>query len=285
MENVTDYLKLWRELVIMRNSSKTRGQRCDIWESRAEMFDHCIKKRWEKPDSSRRWITGLLRRHPGSTLLDIGAGTGAWTCLAAPYCSRVTALEPSQAMIDVMKKNIADTGADNIDIIQAAWPVDMPGTFDFTLSSHSIYGCADFEGYIRALQAATRKTCILLLRAPAPDSLMADISRTILGQPYDSPNFQIAYNALLQMGIFADVIMEDSGFWKPWTYSTLRDAVDDVKKKMGVMNTHLHDAMLSTLLGKHLRRTDDGLIWPENIRSVLVYWNVKNSGHHVRHVA
>lgn len=275
MEKIPDYLKLWNEIVEKRNAAKQNNQDGDIWEKRAQKFDRQLKKRWKKPDSSRNWMLNLLRRNPGSTLLDIGAGTGAWACLLAPLCRTVTAIDSSQTMIDILKQNMIEANVDNIEVIQDVWPFEMNQTFDFTLSSHSIYGCSDFEKYIQSMQAVTRKTCILLLRAPSSVGLMADISRAILGTPYDSPNFQIAYNALLQMGIFADVVVENDGLWKPWRYYTLDDAVNNIKQKMGLMDTCQYDDYLVELLEKRLQKTEQGLIWPEIVRTVLVHWDVK----------
>ncbi|MGB3975141.1 MAG: class I SAM-dependent methyltransferase [bacterium] len=277
MEKIPDYIKLWNEIAEKRNAAKQNDQDGDIWEKRAQKFDRQLKKRWKKSDSSREWMLDLLRRNPGSTLLDIGAGTGAWACLLAPLCRTVTAIDPSQAMIDILKNNMIEANVDNIEIIQDTWPFEMNRSFDFTLSSHSIYGCSDFEEYIRAMQTVTRKTCVLLLRAPSPVGLMADISRTILGTPYDSPNFQIAYNALLQMGIFADVVVENDGLWKPWRYYTLSEAVNDIKEKMGVMDLCRYDDYLMDLLETHLQKTEQGLMWPEIVRTVLVHWNVDKS--------
>jgi len=65
------------------------------------------------------------------------------------------------------------------------------------------------------MAARTRRTCFLLLRAPTIDGVRAEAARHIWGQYLDSPNFTIAYNVLLQAGIYANVLMENTGFWKP----------------------------------------------------------------------
>lgn len=274
MEHVTDYLKLWRELVEARYRGRPNHDKCkeDVWKNRARGYEEGVRKRWEKSDSSREWMLGLLRKNPGSTFLDIGAGTGAWTRLVAPHCSHVTAVEPSDSMIEVLKQSVADAELANIDIIRAEWPFDPGQMYDITLSSHSIYGAADFRAYIEAMIRVTRTMCVLLLRAPVPNGLMAEISMKVWGQPHDSANFQIAYNALLQMGIFADVIMENSDLWQPWSNDSIEDAVQDVKRKMGLMDTGCHDDCLRDILSRNLTRSDGRYVWPPGNRSALVYW-------------
>lgn len=274
MEKVTDYLKLWSDLVEARYRGRPDRSKCgeDVWKNRAKGYEEGVRKRWAKNDSSREWILSWLQENPGSTFLDIGSGTGAWARLVAPYCRQVTAIEPSASMIEVMKQTISAAGIENIDIIQKEWPFDPGRTFDMTLSSHSIYGATDFASYIEALTNVTQKMCVLLLRAPLPDGLMADISKKIWGHSHDSANFQVAYNALLQMGIFANVIMEDSGLWDPWTNESIDDALRDVKRKMGLLDIHSYDGYLSDLLSERLEYRDGRYVWPKGNRSALIYF-------------
>jgi hypothetical protein len=92
--------------------------------------------------------------------------------------------------------------------------------------------------------------------------------------PHDSPNFQVAYNALLQMGIFPDVQMEDEGHWTPWTSPTPEDALANVKRRLGLPDPNDHDAFLRDLLARRLRREGDAYLWPRAMRSALVNWDV-----------
>jgi SAM-dependent methyltransferase len=300
VEKIPDYLKLWKELVELRDSDREcKAKRTqdglikqtqnglnkqtqdglikpthDVWNNRAHEFEEGIRKRWAKSDSSRAWLMDQLRSHPDSTLLDIGAGTGAWSCLVASACRKVTAVEPSQSMIDVLKKNIDAQGLTNVDVIEDAWPLDPGEVFDFTLSSHSVYGCPDFRGFVEAMVNVTRRTCVFLLRAPVADGLMSRIARKIMGQPHDSVNFHVAYNALLQMGIFPNVLIEDTGLWSPWTNETLDEAIQDVKRKMGIPGTNRYDDFLNKILTENLEQVDGKVIWPRGIKSALVYWHV-----------
>jgi len=284
VEKIPDYLELWKDLVELRDSNRQfKAKRThdvlnkrthDVWNNRAHEFEEGVRKRWEKSDSSRTWLMNQLRSHPDSTLLDIGAGTGAWSCLVSSVCQKVTAVEPSQSMIDVLKKNINEQGLANVDVIEDAWPLDPGKRFDVTLSSHSIYGCPDFRSFVEAMVKVTRRTCVFLLRAPVADGLMSKIARKILGQPHDSVNFQVAYNALLQMGIFPNVLMEDTGLWTPWMNETLDEAVQEVKRKMGIMDTSRYDDFLNGILAENLEQTDGKVVWPRGIKSALVYWHV-----------
>jgi hypothetical protein len=73
---------------------------------------------------------------------------------------------------------------------------------------------------------------------------MAEFARMVFGQPHDSPNFVIAYNVLIEMGIYANVLIEDTGLWKGWTNDSLEEALADVKRRLGLKNNPTYDAIL-----------------------------------------
>jgi len=118
----------------------------------------------------------------------------------------------------------------------------------------------------------TRNLCFLLLRAAALNGVRAEAARHIWGQPLDSPNFTIAYNVLLQSGIYANVLMENTGLWKPRTSSTLEEALSGMKRYLGLSESTEHEEYLMELLRRRLKFQDGKYIWPPDIRSALVYW-------------
>jgi hypothetical protein len=109
--------------------------------------------------------------------------------------------------------------------------------------------------------------------APSLDGVRAEAARHIWGQPLDSPNFTIAYNILLQVGIFANVLMEDTGLWKPRTSESLEDALGSMKRRFGLLETREYDDYLMDLLRRRLTWQDNRYIWPREVRTALVYWN------------
>ncbi|MEN6475061.1 MAG: class I SAM-dependent methyltransferase [Syntrophaceae bacterium] len=274
MEQIPDWALLWRQIVETHAAGRKREPEAggDMWAKKARGFNASVKKRWDRQDSSRSFIIERLQADPGSTVLDIGAGTGAWACLLAPFAKKVTALEPSAAMIEVMRENLKELGITNVEIVQGAWPEAQVEDHDFSLCSHAMYGCPDIQAFFRRMHEVTRRCCILLMRVTTPDGLMAEIARHIWGQPHDSPNFHIGYNTLLQMGIYADVLMEDTGLWEPWTNDTLEEAVEEVKSKMGMAGSKSDDTYLLDLLGRKLTFKDGKYAWPLGVRSALVYW-------------
>lgn len=278
MEKVTDWITLWRELAEAQSRRwHKKDDSDDHWRKKARGFDQLVKERWVAgPDSSRDFVVAQLKAHPDSTVLDIGAGTGAWTVLMARYARQVTAVEPSRGMIEVMEENLTTEGITNVEIVQQTWPEANVEPHDFALCSHAMYGCPDFSVFIERMVEVTRRTCFLVLRAPVKGGVMAEAAMRVWGQPYDSPNFQVAYNALLQMGLFPNVLMEDSGLWDPWTSDSFDDALAEVKKRLCLEQNSEYDEFLVDLLHRRLTHENGRYVWPRGVRSALVYWNVSD---------
>ncbi len=277
MEKITDWNALWRELVDIkarsRNSISHEEQDIDVWCKKAAEFKEGVKRRWKKPDSSRDFI--LSKMNPSATVLDIGAGTGAWAGLLAPHVRRVTAVEPSPSMIRVMRESLDEEGIKNVDIVQGEWPDVTVDAHDYSLCSHAMYGYPDLPVFIRRMAEYTRNTCFLLLRAPSPNGIRSEAAQHVWGQPLDSPNFTIAYNILLQMGIYAHVQMENTGLWKSRTNGSLEEAFRSMKRFLGLNATDEHDDYLRKLLQRRLSLKNGRYTWPPEVRSALVYWNPK----------
>lgn len=277
MEQLTDWATLWKDLSGMQNKAfarKKEGRDDDFWKHKAKDFDKMVDERWAKPDSSRDFLTQKLMDNPGSSLLDIGAGTGKWSLLVSPYASRVTAFEPSLAMQKVLKEKIQKQRITNVDIVTGNWPEDDAEPHDYILASHSMYGVGDFKAFVEKMDAVAQKACILVMRAPLAGSVMAVAAKKVLGQPYDSPNFQIAYNALLGMDIYPDVVMEADGTWPGWASNSFEEALDEIKNRLGLTENDEYDAFLTELLENNLTLEKGKYIWPAGNRSALVYWEV-----------
>lgn len=278
MQKVTDWATLWKELVeikrdIQKDSIETPGD-TDYWESRALAYDDRVKEKWSKPDSTRKFMLSTLEPH--TSLIDIGAGTGAWSILFSKRLDRITAIEPSRAMREVLKSKISREGINNIEVLAQKWPNCTPDPHDYVFCSHAMYGTADLPEFINKMNDRSRKMCFLLIRAPSSDGLITEAFQHIWQQPHDSPNFTIAYNILLQMGIFANVLFEESEKKHFLASASEKEAFVELKRRLGLLDTDKYDTYLIDLLQRRLVEQDGQFLWPGSVRSALIYWEAKH---------
>ena len=64
---------------------------------------------------------------PGETVLAIGSGTGGFTLPVAAPASRMLALDPSEAMLAVLRHELVARALGNVALMQAEWPHSWPG--------------------------------------------------------------------------------------------------------------------------------------------------------------
>lgn len=273
---IVNYSELWFDLVKLgseRRQKKTKPGTSDQWLGKAKEFDQRVNDRWRQNDSSRDFMIRTLNEFPDATIVDIGAGSGAWVSLFASYAKSVTAIDSSKSMLEQLKKRIHGEKLEHVKILEGCWPEVKIEPHDISFCSHAMYGAQDFMGFVSAIQSVTRKRVILLIRAPREEGLMSQAFKMVWGHPYDSPNYQIAINILWQMGIFPNVIMEEDHLWKPWAHRTIVDALDEMKSRLGLFESGEWDKKLRDLLEKNLTLQNGEYIWPTAMRTALLYWD------------
>jgi len=272
-----DWIALWREIVeerALRRQQNHSSAEEDPWSQKSDQFQDAVDERWKNPDSTRGFILSQL--NDTYSVLDIGAGTGAWSLFLSPHVRRVTAVEPSASMVAKMRDNIKDKDINNITVLQGNWPDVHVEMHDFSLCAHAIYAEPDFAAFVRQMNAVTRSTGMMLIRVITPGSVLSEASQAVLGHPHYRPHFSIGYNALLQMGIYSNVLMEDTGWHYPWHSATLEGAVDKIKVQLRIEANARYDDLLLDLVQRRLHFTNGVYVWPRDIRSALIYWSKEN---------
>lgn len=274
----TDWAALWRVLVEERARCRDDGSAADpraeagtdSWASRARDYDERVARRWAHPDSTRAFLLAEIAE--GATVVDIGAGTGAWAAFLAPRAASVTAVERSPAMIARLRTNLAARGIENVRIVRGGWPDVAVEPHDYALCAHAAYWHPDLPVFVRRMTDSARRACFLVLRDPRLDGVMAEASRHIRGHPMDSPNFTVAHNVLLQAGIRPHVLVEHGAMREPRHSASLDDALRRLKRHFGLCGSAEHDEYLRALLRRRLALRGDHYAWPPDGGSALLWW-------------
>ncbi len=263
------WLKLWEELVTT-SAHWGRGRRegeSDAWEQRAQDFNERVKKKQARPDILRDFV--ISRLTPTDTVLDIGAGTGAWVIPMAQVAQWVTAIDPSSAMLAILRENIAAAGLTNVDIVEARWEDAEVSPHQVALCSHASYGSPDLAGFVDKMERLAHR-CYLVLRLPTLQGIMAELCRLVKGHSHDSPNFIVAYNALLEMGRLPNALLEKS--LRLWSDQSVEDAVERAKTHL-LLTDSTYDEAFRDILARRLELRDGLYYWPDGMRSGLIWWD------------
>jgi 16S rRNA G527 N7-methylase RsmG len=261
----TDYLQLWQELV----SNTSRNSPDELLKRYKK---HALQKT-ERPDPLLDFILNSLGQE--SSVLDIGAGSGRWTIPLARKARSVTAVEPADDMIAILQQNLDSAGLANVNIVQSAWETaEVPG-HDVAVCAHAMYSCADLALFVRKMEKFSRKACYMSMRLPPADGIMSELSGTIFGRYHDSANAVVAFNALYSMGIYCNILVEKELY--NWSNDSLEEAFLRAKRHLNLDSENRYDGLILDVLARRLRLSGGRYIWPDGMRSLLLWWTPAGS--------
>lgn len=269
-----DYVARWQALIDARREQMDAAYAAvgrtttDFWAHRAGQFRDFSRRHREDP---------LLRRllqevSPGSTAIDVGAGTGRHLVPLAARVRRVTAVEPSQAMLRFLRMEIEEAGLGNVDVVEGSWPDVDAGRADFVYSSHVLYPVREVAAFLRKMDAAARRRCYVFLRA---EQMAMDFGlwAEFQGEPLaPQPSALDAFNVLWQIGLYADLQVVDAPI--SFTFGSLDEAVGHLAHTVVLAEDDAAGReRLRALLRERLVETEGGLAFPEVAsRSAIVSW-------------
>jgi SAM-dependent methyltransferase len=125
-----------------------------FWDLDAESYDRSPAHAGSDPVEAPMWRAALVRHlpPPPSRVLDVGAGTGAMSLLAADLGHRVTALDLSPGMLAGARRK-ADAMALELETVVGPATAPPPGPFDAVIERHLAWTLPDPVSAFRAWHA------------------------------------------------------------------------------------------------------------------------------------
>jgi SAM-dependent methyltransferase len=122
-----------------------------FWDLDAEIYDSLPSHALTDPVEASAWRAVLARHLPaeGASVLDVGAGTGAMSLLAAELGHRVTALDLSPAMLSRLREK-AEARGFNLETVIGSASEPPPGPFDAVIERHVLWTTPDPVGSLEA---------------------------------------------------------------------------------------------------------------------------------------
>src|SRR3954468_6465699 len=126
------------------------------WNEDAATYDHTPSHAATDPVEAAAWRAALLRFLPATParVLDVGAGTGAMTLLAAELGFRVTALDLSEEMLGQARAKADERGL-RVEFHVGPGAEPPPGPFDAIMERHVLWTTMDPVGALEAWRRVT----------------------------------------------------------------------------------------------------------------------------------
>ena len=202
------------------------------------------------------------------TILDIGAGAGAYTIPFAQVTKMVTVVEPSKGQISRLIRRVEREGLSNIEVINKRWEdVEKEELERYNLVNAAY--CFHMPDIKVALQKMLNVTKNVLFLITLAEHGFDDVYEMIMGSYGEGPDYIYLYNVLYQMGIPANVEIVAREYLLPldMQLENLRyryDLTPDVEEKV---KAHLASTGRIT--------ESDGKLWVKRKYKDAIIWYCK----------
>jgi SAM-dependent methyltransferase len=137
----------------------------EFWDDDAQTYDDAKSHAISDPIEAAAWRAALLEALPerGARVLDVGAGTGSLSLLAAELGFDVTALDLSTAMLAGAEQKAEDRGLVGMTFVVGSATDPPKGPFDAVMQRHVLWTVPDPVGALRAWRSVTKPDGRLVL--------------------------------------------------------------------------------------------------------------------------
>jgi ubiquinone/menaquinone biosynthesis C-methylase UbiE len=226
---------------------------------------------------NRLAVMSMMRPAGGQKVLDIGAGTGAYTVPLSRLTSHVTVLEPSHDLREVLATSLAKAGVTNVSCIPRRWedvsPDELDGPFDIVIAALSLT-MPDIRPALEKMDRVCSGKVYLIwpVGVTVREQNYREAWPLIHGEPYvPGPGADVLFNVLYQMGICPEVQVYREDYEE--TFSSLNRAVEFYRPKYNASSPKKEMA-LRKYLGRKLDRTAEGLVCRGVSTLALISWDV-----------
>jgi SAM-dependent methyltransferase len=225
------------------------GTKRAFWDRRASEFSgHAASTGYAEA------FIKIIRPRRNWTVLDMGCGGGTIAVPLARRVRKITAIDFSTGMLDILRKRCREKRILNVDAIHGRWEDDWPalgiGTYDVAIASRSLIG-DDIRGCIqKLLNAARRAVYISTIVGCGPfDRRLFEAT----GREFKTgPDYIYYYNLLTEMGLRVNLVFIPENHCNDW--GTLEDAVDGQRWMFRESLTDEEECRVRAYLEQHLIR-------------------------------
>lgn len=210
-----DWAKTWENGILNAWSRQfiiKYGSIEEAWNQKAHEYEGDMKH------SNRALFVEKILQHNPKTIVDIGAGTGVFAIPLAKNAGKVVAVEPSEGMLDILRKKAEDEGLTNIEYINKRWE-DVTtsellringGKYDAVICSHALYYITDMHHSLRKMGDISSGS-VHLLTGGSHNINSQDHSRLwarIHGKPAPAyPDYSCLYMVIREIGLHPNIEM------------------------------------------------------------------------------
>ena len=215
---------------------------------------------------------------PDFEVLDIGTGPGTLAIPLARLARKVTALDPSKGMLEVLEESAVAEGIENIETINKTWQelddAKIRERFDLVISSEVVWQFDDVGVQLMRMHDASKKYCCATLHAGLTDDMDSELWSKIMNKEYHfGVDYIYIYNILYSKGIYANVEVIDSDFIFE---KSVNDAIRYYEYLFG-LDTEVTPKVKEIIRDYVVENAVNGVYRRESeVKNAVMWWEKKN---------
>ncbi len=260
-----DWNAMWQHALHQASRIDRLKDMGSFWDKRAVRFAELIRH----SKRAERYLP-KMKIKPDATILDIGAGPGTLAIPLAGLAKRITAIEPSKAMLELLTIEAENKKIKNIITVNKKWEdVSEITPHDVVIASHS-FGMTDIKEALRKINDAARSHVYLFVHAGYWSQYYIELWSLLFGNEFKpGPDFIYIYNMLYEMGIFANVEIMDVMYQRH--FESMEDVVAYWQEIFGVTKEQA-DSVVKPYMAKRLVKKPEGLEQTSYSKTAMIWW-------------
>jgi SAM-dependent methyltransferase len=276
MHRIIDWNELWKAVYAASPLRKKKDlDPGSAWDKKAAAYERAVND--EAAIAAQE--VGMMALLPGDRVLDMGAGTGRLAVPMAQVAAHVTALDPSERMLEKLAAGMAAKGLTNYSCIRMRWEDAAIGEnveeHDVVVAAYSL-GFYDLGAALEKIDAAASRSVCLFWhagewRTPAEIALRQAVFGGE-GEDVGYPDYSYIINILHDREIYADVTVYEAVLTNRYAspeeaaeeWATLHEAP---KESLGTIAEHFAAMLEPDGAGGYLHR--------KRRRQAMIRWQKK----------
>lgn len=244
------------------------------------------KKHWDKntnpvhfekiaiKDEYHEKLIPKLILNENDSVIDLGSGEGAVTSLIAEKVDKVTAIDSSHMMLELLKQRCDHDDITNIDIVEMDIEdanVDTVGEYDVVISSRSLMGIYDIEDVLTNINKIAKKYVFLIVFGRKNWLLEKKFYESINKKYPDFAPYDYLFNILINLGIYPNI--ENFDLVGNRKYDDIDDAFTRMKWKMNNLTDEEKDKIIPFIEENLFKNSEDGKLEnPIDKADLILMW-------------
>jgi SAM-dependent methyltransferase len=241
-----------------------------FWNARARRYS----ARLPVDLAARDPFLARVRRACGraSTVVDVGAGPGRFALNLAPGVRSVLAVDPSEKMLAILRREARRLGIDNVTTVKGPWEEAVIEPADVVFSSYVLPLVRDAPHFLAKLDRSARRHAFLYLGAFSTDAVTDPLWRHFHGKSRrPGPTYLDAVDVLHELGITPTVEVVELP--NRTRFASVPEAAKEYREYLLLDRSRAVSRELEGLLASWLVKRDGGLGPPlRYVPAAIISW-------------